>query len=101
MFDEETERLVAELGLEMALPPAKLRIHIDSKIVTTRLGNEAGVASAPNTHGPRDELRRAHDARREAPKLGRDLVVQTPYGDSGRTTFFIKSATTGTVTRSR
>ena len=24
-------------------------------------------------------------------KLGKDLVVQTPYGDSGRTTFFIKS----------
>ena len=24
-------------------------------------------------------------------KLGSDLVVQTPYGDSGRTTFFIKS----------
>ena len=24
-------------------------------------------------------------------KLGTDLVVQTPYGDSGRTTFFIKS----------
>ncbi len=23
--------------------------------------------------------------------LGSDLVVQTPYGDSGRTTFFIKS----------
>ena len=39
-----SERLVTELGLEMALPPAKLRMHIDSKIVTTRLGNEAGVA---------------------------------------------------------
>jgi hypothetical protein len=24
-------------------------------------------------------------------KLGNDLVVQTPYGDSGHTTFFIKS----------
>ena len=23
--------------------------------------------------------------------LGKDLVVQTPYGDSGRTTFFIRS----------
>ena len=25
------------------------------------------------------------------PTLGSDLVVQTPYGDSGKTTFFIKS----------
>ena len=33
------------------LPPAKLRVHIDSKIVTTQLGNEAGVPSAPNTLG--------------------------------------------------
>jgi hypothetical protein len=24
-------------------------------------------------------------------QLGQDLVVQTPYGDSGRTTFFIRS----------
>jgi hypothetical protein len=90
MFDEETERLVEELGLEMALPPARLRSHIDSKITTTRLGNEAGVASAPNAMGRARtyaELMQLCEAHR----LGHDLVVQTPYGDSGRTTFFIKS----------
>ena len=64
MFDEESERLVAELGLEMALPPAALRNHIDSKLVTTRLGNEAGVPSAPNTMGRADELRRVAGTRR-------------------------------------
>ena len=90
MFDEETERLVEGLGLEMALPEAKLRTHLDSKITTTRLGNEVGVPSAPNTLG------RAHSFEElmrlaEANGLGRDLVVQMPYGDSGRTTFFIKS----------
>ena len=51
MFDETSEELVKELGLEMALPPAKLRTHIDSKIVTTQLGNDAGVPSVPNALG--------------------------------------------------
>jgi hypothetical protein len=90
MFDEETEALAKELGQKIALPPAKLRKHIDSKIITTKLGNEAGIASAPNTMGRARsyaELMRLATAAR----LGKDLVVQTPYGDSGRTTFFIKS----------
>jgi hypothetical protein len=90
MFDEETEALAAELGVKIALPPAKLRKHIDSKIVTTQIGNEAGIASAPNTMGRAatfDEL----TALAARAGLGADLVVQTPYGDSGRTTFFIRS----------
>ena len=88
MFDEETEVLARELGLEVAFPPASLRHRLDSKIVTTQLGNEAGVPSVPNTMG------RAKDyvalmALAKATDLGDDLVVQTPYGDSGQTTFFI------------
>ncbi|MBI3673868.1 MAG: biotin carboxylase [Rhizobiales bacterium] len=90
MFDEETEALARELGQKIALPPAKLRKHIDSKITTTRLGNQAGIGSAPNTMGRartfRELMKLAAGAR-----LGGDLVVQTPYGDSGRTTFFIKN----------
>jgi biotin carboxylase len=88
MFDEETEDLAREIGLEVAFPPAKLRHRLDSKIVTTELGNEAGVPSVPNALGTADSyahlLRLAKDA-----GLGDDLVVQTPYGDSGHTTFFI------------
>jgi hypothetical protein len=90
MFDEDTEKLAKELGLKIALPPAKLRKRIDSKIVTTQLGNEAGIKSAPNILGKAksyDELLKLAGKA----KLGQDLVVQTPYGDSGRTTFFIKS----------
>jgi Carbamoyl-phosphate synthase L chain, ATP binding domain len=90
MFDEETEELAQELGLKIALPPSKLRRHIDSKIVTTQLGNEAGIASAPNALGRAQtysELRRLAAKAR----LGGDLVIQTAYGDSGRTTFFVKS----------
>ena len=90
MFDEETEELARELGQKIALPPAKLRKHIDSKIVTTKLGNDAGIHSAPNTMGRAKSFRELMKLA-SAARLGGDLVVQTPYGDSGRTTFFIKS----------
>lgn len=90
MFDEETEALARELGQKIALPPAKLRKHIDSKITTTKLGNEAGIKSAPNTMGRARSFRQLM-ALAGKTRIGRDLVVQTPYGDSGRTTFFIKS----------
>jgi biotin carboxylase len=88
MFDEETEALAAELGLEIVHPAAALRERLDSKIVTTQLGNEAGVPSVPNVLGRAssyDELL----ALASGDELGEDLVVQTPYGDSGKTTFFI------------
>src|SRR4051794_38871864 len=89
MFDDETEALAAAAGLEVAHPSAELRHRLDSKIVTTQLGNEAGVPSAPNTLGRAssyDEL----TALAQSAGLGDDLVVQTPYGDSGKTTFFIR-----------
>lgn len=90
MFDEETEQLAEELGLEIALPPRELREKIDSKIVTTRLGNEAGVPSVPNALGRASSYKELRSLAKSA-KLGSDLVVQTPYGDSGRTTFFVAS----------
>ncbi|WP_181445427.1 biotin carboxylase [Flexivirga caeni] len=87
-FDEETERICEELGYDLILPSAQLRNHLDSKLVTTRLGEEVGVPSVPNT------LATVKDwdglcAAAEAAGLGTDLVVQTAYGDSGKTTFFI------------
>ena len=91
MFDEETEALCDEVGVDLALPPFALRNRLDSKIETTRLGNEAGVASAPNVLGTADSYEELCKLAKKA-KLGNDLVVQTPYGDSGRTTFFIKDA---------
>ena len=47
-FDEETEKICTELGYDLILPSAALREHLDSKIVTTRLGDEAGAPSVPN-----------------------------------------------------
>jgi biotin carboxylase len=91
MFDEQTEALAAELGLRVAHPPAALRHRLDSKIVTTELGNAAGVPSVPNVLGRAASYDALLALARQA-GLGTDLVVQTPYGDSGKTTFFIASA---------
>ncbi len=88
MFDEETEELARELGLDVAFPDAKLRHRMDSKIVTTQLGDEAGVPSVPNTLGEAADYRELLTLA-DGAGLGHDLVVQTPYGDSGQTTFFI------------
>ncbi len=88
MFDEETEQLADALGLEVSFPPASLRTRLDSKIETTRLGNEAGVPSVPNTMGRASSYAELL-ALASSAGLGDDLVVQTPYGDSGQTTFFV------------
>lgn len=91
-FDEETERICSELGYDLILPSAALREYLDSKLVTTRLGNDVGAPSVPNiltTVTDYDDL----VAQATEAGLGTDLVVQTAYGDSGKTTFFIDDET--------
>lgn len=87
-FDEETERICRELGYDLILPSAALRNQLDSKIETTKLGNEAGAFSVPNVLATADTYAQL-SAEAQKEYLGTDLVVQTPYGDSGKTTFFI------------
>jgi hypothetical protein len=87
-FNEETEQICDELGYDLILPSAALREHLDSKIVTTRLGDEAGAASVPNVLTRVDSWSEVVSAAEKA-GLGTDLVLQTPYGDSGKTTFFL------------
>src|SRR5271155_3617239 len=76
-FDSETEEICREQGYTLILPPDSLRRRLDSKIVTTQLGNEAGAPSVPNVLGHAasyaelTELASGHG-------LGDDLVVQTP-----------------------
>lgn len=89
-FDERLEALCEKLKLDILLPKNSLVMEVDSKIVTTEIGNRAGVPSVPNvltkltSYG--DLLRVAAEAR-----LGNRWVIQTAYGDSGKTTFFISS----------
>ena len=89
-FNEETEGICRELGYELILPSDELRRRLDSKIVTTQLGNEAGAPSVPNILSDGVDTYEELTALADENGLGGDLVVQTPYGDSGKTTFFIK-----------
>jgi D-alanine-D-alanine ligase-like ATP-grasp enzyme len=88
MFDESTERYAKETGLQVWFPKAKLRKKLDDKIETVRVGNKAGVPSVPNTLAEIDSFEALMAVAKKA-GLGTDLVVQTAYGDSGHTTFFI------------
>lgn len=89
-FDEETERICEELDYELILPSHALRERLDSKIVTTQIADSVGVPSVPNvlTRVENwDELVKIT----EKAGLGQDLVIQTAYGDSGKTTYFVTS----------
>lgn len=86
MFDETTEQLARERGLEVCFPSAKMRTSMDNKVNTNRIAEKAGVACVPYV------LSRVRDydhLREISGDLGEDLVIQTPFGDSGHTTFFI------------
>jgi hypothetical protein len=89
-FDEKTEQICKDLNLEVCFPNAKLRTEVDNKVMTTRIGNEAGVKSVPNVLGKVDSYKGLIELAKGA-GIGSDLVVQSPFGDSGHTTFFINS----------
>ena len=61
---------------------------MDDKVETTRIADRAGVKSVPNVLGKVDSYK---SLRKLSSKLGDDLVIQTAYGDSGHTTFFISN----------
>lgn len=88
MFDEKTEALCERLGLEVCFPTAELRNRIDDKVETTRIADRAGVASVPNVLGPVGSYKALQKLSKS---LGNDLVIQTAYGDSGHTTFFVSN----------
>ncbi|MBK6775031.1 MAG: biotin carboxylase [Flavobacteriales bacterium] len=89
MFDAKTEALARKAGLEVIFPSAKMRTFMDNKVNTNRVAEKAGVPCVPYVLSP---VKNYAHLLKVASKLGNDLVVQTPFGDSGHTTFFIKSA---------
>ncbi len=90
MFDEKTEALAKKAGLDVIFPPAKLRSWLDNKVNTNRVAEKAGVPCVPYVLHPVKNFDHLMQVAAKG-KLGNDLVVQTPYGDSGHTTFFIKT----------
>jgi len=89
MFDEKSEELCKELGMDVWFPSAKLRSLVDNKIETVRLGNRAGVPSVPNLLLKVDSY--AHLCEISSSALGTDLVLQAAFGDSGSTTWFVSN----------
>ncbi len=86
MFDEKTEKLAKKNGLDVCFPPAKMRTFMDNKVNTNRIAEKAGVACVPYVLS---NVKGYEHMREVSKKLGNDLVIQTPFGDSGHTTFFI------------
>ena len=86
MFDEQTEKLAKQLGLEIMFPSAKMRTLMDNKVNTNRLAEKAGVACVPNVLSNVKNYKHLCEVSKH---LGKDLVIQSPFGDSGHTTFFI------------
>lgn len=86
MFDEETEKLAGKNGLEVCFPSSKMRTSLDNKVNTNRIAEKAGVVCVPNVLSP---VKGYEHLREVSKQLGNDLVIQTPFGDSGHTTFFI------------
>ncbi|WP_228268230.1 biotin carboxylase [Acinetobacter qingfengensis] len=90
MFDEQTEQLCKEIGIDVWFPDAALRSRCDNKMETVRIGNKAGVPSVPNVLAKVDSYQHLQQLAKMH-GLGENLVVQTAFGDSGHTTFFISS----------
>ena len=88
MFDKRTERLARQLGLKVAFPSARMRNYMDNKVNTNRIAEKAGVPPVPYVLS---RVNSYEHLREVSAHLGDDLVVQTPFGDSGHTTFFISS----------
>lgn len=89
-FSTDLEALCSSIRANVILPEHKLVQHVDNKLVTTELGNKGGVDSVPNVM---TEVNSYSDLMEIADKnnLSHDLVIQKPFGDSGKTTYFISS----------
>lgn len=88
MFDEKTEKLAKKLGLEIMFPTAEMRTFMDNKVNTNRIAEKAGVPCVPYVLTP---VKDYNHLNKVSKSLGNDLVIQTPFGDSGHTTFFISN----------
>ncbi len=88
MFNEETEKLAEKLGLEIMFPKAEMRTFLDNKVNTNRIAEKAGVACVPYVLSKVNDYEHMREV---SGHLGNELVIQTPFGDSGHTTFFISN----------
>ena len=89
-FNKEIEAICKAQHIEIQLPDNALVKSIDNKITTTEIGNQAGVYSVPNVLAKVESFEALMALAKEH-HLSEKLVVQTAFGDSGKTTFFINN----------
>ncbi|ORV45747.1 biotin carboxylase [Mycolicibacter engbaekii] len=89
MLDEETQALTHQAGLGVMHPSAELRHRLGSKIIMTRLADEAGVPSVPHAIGRVSSYDDVAALAKSA-DLGEDLVIEAAYGNAGSATFFVR-----------
>lgn len=89
-YSEHLENIVREMGLKLIMPDHKLVKHVDNKIVTTELAEQANVPCVPNAIGEIDSYAKLMSTAEEH-NLGTHLVIQKSYGDSGKTTYFVST----------
>ncbi len=89
-YDKYLETRISELGMYLIMPPNERVKFIDNKINTTEIGNNVNVPSVPNALVKISSYRHLKSVI-EKYNLSNDVVIQTAYGDSGKTTFFISN----------
>lgn len=85
-YDDALEKVVSDLGMNLIMPPNTLVKHIDNKIVTTEIGNSVNVPSVPNALVKIANYSQLRAICKEH-ALSDDVVIQTAFGDSGKTTY--------------
>ena len=89
-YNEALEEISASLDISKIMPENALVKKIDNKITTTEIGNSVNVPSVPNALEKISSYQELREVQ-ERYELGSDVVIQTAYGDSGKTTFFISN----------
>ncbi len=89
-FDPTIEEVVKDLQMEILFPSHEDRTKHDNKLDITQLATKVGVQSVPHviakvrSYRMLTQLAKRHN-------LGQSLVIQSAYGDSGKTTFFVEN----------
>ena len=98
-FDADSERRVSRWG-STSRYPQQLRHRLDSKIITTRLGEEAGVPSVPNVLGRATSYADLSTWRRP-PGWARTSSSRPPTETPARRRSSFAASATGTPTPAR
>ena len=101
MFDEKTEELAKEIGLDVWFPPAKLRQRCDNKMETVRIGNKAGVPSVPNALAKVDSYEAPAADLPSAPSSATTWWCSRPSATPATPPSSSPARTTSTSTRTR